>query len=63
MCPGMTFGLSTVELGLAYLLYNFNWKLPEGVGEQDLDMMESPCLTAARKDNLLVVVTPYQPLV
>lgn len=63
MCPGMMFGLATVELALAHLLYNFDWKLPEGVGPEDLDMIENIGLTSSRKHNLLVVATPYQTLI
>ncbi|XP_057810423.1 premnaspirodiene oxygenase-like [Salvia miltiorrhiza] len=61
MCPGITYGLSIVELALAQLLYNFDWKLPEGVRPEDLDMVENDGLTASRKDKLFVVATPYQP--
>ncbi|XP_042067493.1 premnaspirodiene oxygenase-like [Salvia splendens] len=61
MCPGMTFGTTTVESVLAQLLYNFDWKLPAGVVRaQDVDMIESNGITAARKDNLFVVATPYK---
>ncbi|KAH6792291.1 hypothetical protein C2S52_002768 [Perilla frutescens var. hirtella] len=63
MCPGITFGLVTVELALAHLLYNFNWKLPQGVKPEDLDMLENNGLTGARKDDLFLIATPYQPLV
>ncbi|KAL0447520.1 UNVERIFIED_CONTAM: Premnaspirodiene oxygenase [Sesamum latifolium] len=62
MCPGMTFALANVELPLAQLLYSFNWKLPNGVRAEDLDMIESPGITATRKAALFVVATPYESL-
>ncbi|KAH6814709.1 hypothetical protein C2S51_023727 [Perilla frutescens var. frutescens] len=61
VCPGMAFGLANVTLPLAHLLYNFNWKLPHGVRAQDLNMIEKTSLSTPRKDELFVVVTPYQP--
>lgn len=54
-CPGRLFGLATAELALAQLLYNFDWKLPEGVRAEDLDMIENP-----GKHNLFVVATPIR---
>lgn len=60
MCPGMTFGLATVESALAQMLYHFDWKLPEGVRAEDLDMTESIGLSAPRKHKLYVVATPYK---
>ncbi|KAI3468321.1 hypothetical protein Pfo_024984 [Paulownia fortunei] len=62
MCPGMTFGLASVELPLAHLLYNFDWKLPGGMSPKDLDMIERPAITAARRQNLELVATPYDGL-
>ena len=59
MCPGMTFGLATVESALAQMLYHFDWKLPEGVRAEDLDMIETVGLSAPRKQKLFVVATPY----
>ncbi|KAI3772997.1 hypothetical protein L6452_04193 [Arctium lappa] len=39
MCPGITFGLVSVELFLAQMLYNFDWKLADGSNPLDIDMI------------------------
>ncbi|GFP86335.1 premnaspirodiene oxygenase [Phtheirospermum japonicum] len=62
MCPGINFGLASVEMPLAQFLYSFDWKLPDGVRAEHLDMMELQGITASRKDHLFVVATPYQSL-
>ncbi|XP_047949713.1 premnaspirodiene oxygenase-like [Salvia hispanica] len=59
MCPGMTFGLATMESALAQLLYNFDWKLSKSVRAEDLDMTESFGLISSRTHNLFVVATLY----
>ncbi|KAK4359890.1 hypothetical protein RND71_022119 [Anisodus tanguticus] len=59
MCPGMLFGLANVGQLLAQLLYHFDWKLPNGQSHQSLDMAESPGVSATRKDDLILIVTPY----
>ncbi|PRQ30542.1 putative cytochrome P450 [Rosa chinensis] len=41
MCPGIYMGTTMVELGLANLLYCFNWKSPEGMTEEDINMEET----------------------
>ncbi|XP_022869236.1 premnaspirodiene oxygenase-like [Olea europaea var. sylvestris] len=61
MCPGSTFAIAGVELLLAQLLCNFNWKLPEGIDADNLDMTENSGITASRKENLYVIATPYDP--
>ncbi|KAK6145766.1 hypothetical protein DH2020_019635 [Rehmannia glutinosa] len=61
MCPGMTFGLASVEVPIAYLLYHFNWELPNGMKPSDLDMIENPGISAPRKHHLRVIATPYDP--
>ena len=40
MCPGITFGLASITLPLALLLYYFNWELPNKMKPADLDMDE-----------------------
>lgn len=55
MCPGMQFAVSTVELALANLVHMFNWKLPDGMKRQDLDMGDAPGLTIRRRQKLHLV--------
>ncbi|XP_058069880.1 geraniol 8-hydroxylase-like [Magnolia sinica] len=40
ICPGLPLGLRMVNLMLASLLHSFGWKLPDGVGPQDMDMSD-----------------------
>lgn len=55
MCPGMNFGLATVELMLANLMHRFDWELPKGKTKRDIDMSEVFGLVVHRKKKLLVV--------
>ncbi|KAH7515647.1 hypothetical protein FEM48_Zijuj10G0048700 [Ziziphus jujuba var. spinosa] len=57
ICPGMHMGTTTVELGLANLLYRFDWKLPDGMKEEDLNMEEKAgiSLTISKKTDLQLV--------
>ncbi|CAL5207826.1 unnamed protein product [Lathyrus oleraceus] len=63
MCPGITFGLISVELSLAFLLYHFDWKLPNGMKGEDLDMAEQFGATIKRKDDLYLIPTAPIPSV
>ncbi|KAL5168520.1 Cytochrome P450 71D8 [Glycine soja] len=58
MCPGMTFGLASITLPLALLLYHFNWELPNKMKPEDLDMDEHFGMTVARKNKLFLIPTP-----
>ncbi|XVF77141.1 hypothetical protein PTKIN_Ptkin14bG0017100 [Pterospermum kingtungense] len=62
ICPGISFGLLSVELSLANLLYHFDWKLPNGLKFEDLDMNESFGVTVRRKNDLFLIPIPYSSL-
>ncbi|KAK4406000.1 cytochrome [Sesamum angolense] len=38
VCPGMALGIAEVEVALANLLYSFDWDLPVGMVEDDVDL-------------------------
>ncbi|KAL4654960.1 hypothetical protein ACB092_01G417500 [Castanea dentata] len=61
MCPGITFGIAIIELALAQLLYHFDWKLPNEVKPEELDMTENFGSTCRRKNDLYLNVTPRFP--
>lgn len=58
-CPGINFGLATVEMTLAQLLYHFDWKMPQGMSSDSVDMTEEEGIAVARKKGLFVVPTNY----
>ncbi|KAI3777634.1 hypothetical protein L1987_47435 [Smallanthus sonchifolius] len=58
-CPGITFAMTTNESVLANLLFKFNWELPNGGKEDDLDMNEYPALTVHKKVPLLAIATSF----
>ncbi|XVF43873.1 hypothetical protein PTKIN_Ptkin02bG0075600 [Pterospermum kingtungense] len=60
-CPGVYMGTLTSELLLANLLYCFDWKLPVGLKEEDINMEElgGHCLTLSKKTPLLLIPIKY----
>ncbi|KAL2347888.1 hypothetical protein Fmac_001888 [Flemingia macrophylla] len=62
ICPGSTFGLINVELALAFLLYHFDWKLPNGIKSEELDMTEEFGMTVRRKDDLYLIPATSRPV-
>ncbi|XP_047974156.1 cytochrome P450 71D10-like [Salvia hispanica] len=62
LCPGMNFGVANSDLALATLLYHFDWEMPRGLRNQDLDMVEDFAITVRRKNPLILVPTLKRPL-
>ncbi|XP_002515012.2 tryptamine 5-hydroxylase [Ricinus communis] len=56
-CPGYSFGLATIEITLARLLYHFDWALPHGVEADDVDLSEVFGLATRKKTALVLVPT------
>ncbi|XP_065864761.1 cytochrome P450 71D445-like [Euphorbia lathyris] len=61
MCPGLTYGLSNVEIPLAHLLFHFDWKLPTGVTPENLEMVEVFGVVLKKKNDLHLIPIPYHP--
>ncbi|EOA23855.1 hypothetical protein CARUB_v10017073mg [Capsella rubella] len=59
ICPAIYMGTTMVEFGLANLLYHFDWKLPDGMVVEDIDIEEAPGLTVNKKNDLVLVPTKY----
>ncbi|CAN6282347.1 unnamed protein product [Urochloa humidicola] len=58
MCPGMAFGMVTLELIVARLLYYFDWSLPVGMRPEELDMDMTVGAATRRAKQLQLVATP-----
>ncbi|KAI3820921.1 hypothetical protein L1987_08475 [Smallanthus sonchifolius] len=58
-CPAIKTAPETVEAVIANLLYWFDWELPNGVKNDDLDMQEEGTLIIRRKLPLLLVATKH----
>ncbi|CAN1809182.1 Desmethyl-deoxy-podophyllotoxin synthase [Linum perenne] len=61
MCPGVQYGMTILSLCLANLVYCFDWELLRGVTTQNLDMSEDFGIVVRRKNQLVLMVVPYQP--
>ncbi|CAM0954564.1 unnamed protein product [Alopecurus aequalis] len=62
MCPGIGLGLAVMELGLASLLFQFDWELPGGAAPREVDMTEALGITARKKSDLWLHATLRVPL-
>ncbi|XP_010257379.1 PREDICTED: cytochrome P450 93A2-like [Nelumbo nucifera] len=57
ICPGLTLGLQTVQMGLASMIQCFEWKVGDGKHAK-VDMEESASLTLPRAHHLICVPVP-----
>ncbi|KAK9925519.1 hypothetical protein M0R45_033841 [Rubus argutus] len=48
ICPGISFGVSKIELALSQLLYHFDWQRTNGIQPDQLDMSETSGVTFRR---------------
>ncbi|VVB16792.1 unnamed protein product [Arabis nemorensis] len=55
MCPGIGMGMALVHLTLINLLYRFDWKLPDGMKVEDVDLEESYGLVCPKKVPLQLI--------
>ncbi|WCJ24930.1 cytochrome P450 family 71 subfamily B polypeptide 12 [Euphorbia peplus] len=59
ICPGIQLGIANLELPLAKLLCDFDWKLPNQMKLENFDMSETFAIVIKRKNPLyLIPVTP-----
>ncbi|XP_065858675.1 cytochrome P450 726A27-like [Euphorbia lathyris] len=59
ICPGISLTIVYVELLLANLLYHFDWKLPDGITPDTLDMTEVFRGSLSRKQKLNLIPIPF----
>ncbi|WCJ35034.1 cytochrome P450 family 71 subfamily B polypeptide 2 [Euphorbia peplus] len=59
ICPGIQLGIASLELPLAKLLCDFDWKLPDQMKPDDLDMDETFAVAIRRKNQLYLI--PVEP--
>ena len=55
ICPGINFGLATIEIMLANLVYSHDWELSSATGKKGIDMTEVFRLSVRRKEKLMLV--------
>lgn len=58
-CPAIAMGAATTELTLANLLYSFDWELPDGKKQKDIDTDVKPGITMHKKNALCLVAKVY----
>ncbi|GLT77838.1 hypothetical protein SLA2020_493930 [Shorea laevis] len=59
MCPGLPLANRMLHLMLASLVHHFNWKLPDEMKPEDVDMSEMFGLSLHKAEPLLAI--PFRP--
>jgi len=57
----MTFGVASIMLPLALLLFHFNWELPNQMKAEDMDMSEHFGVVISRENELRLIPSLYHP--
>ncbi|CAI9260168.1 unnamed protein product [Lactuca saligna] len=52
-CPGIQFATTIIELALANMVHKFDFELPNGVKNEDIDMSETYGITVHKKSSLI----------
>ncbi|CAI0455245.1 unnamed protein product [Linum tenue] len=63
MCPRLLYATAIVKLTLANLLYHFDWKVPDGIKPENLDMTEVFTLVVGRKSSLCLIPVAYDTVI
>ncbi|KAM0937052.1 putative premnaspirodiene oxygenase [Dioscorea sansibarensis] len=58
ICPGIQLGMATIMIALANTLYHFDWKLPNEMPGENIDMTEVSGFNNRKKSPLLLMATP-----
>ncbi|XP_020272284.1 cytochrome P450 71A1-like [Asparagus officinalis] len=58
ICPGIQLANVIIELAVANIMRCFDWRLPEGLREEEMDMAEAPGIASRKKINLNLVAIP-----
>ncbi|KAL2933067.1 Flavonoid 3'-monooxygenase [Bienertia sinuspersici] len=61
MCPGYSLGLKVIQSSLANLIHGFEWKLPDKMNPEDMNMDEIFGLSNPKKDPLTACAKPRLP--
>ncbi|GLJ32228.1 hypothetical protein SUGI_0648650 [Cryptomeria japonica] len=61
MCPGLPLASRMVHLVLASLLHSFEWKLPDGMSCEQMDMSDDFGITLKKAADLTAIPTPRLP--